>query len=324
VLPVPVVDLAARGDDRRAAARTLDQACRHVGVFELVGHGFPMELVEATFAVTREFFALPDDVKADVAQPAPDQVRGWSALGSEGITYSLDEESPADLKEKFDVGPVDDVDPGLVASAGPHLAPNLWPTALPQLRPLWERTYRHLDRIGADLLALCAVGLGLPGEWFEPRTDRSISMLRALWYPDQDEPPLAGQTRAGVHSDYGAFTIMTAEDRPGGYEVLDRGGEWTPVATAPGRFLVAVGDLLAEWTDDAWPSTLHRVVNPPRAVASDSARLALAFYQHPNHDLRVEPLPPFRTGTAPTPGEPLSAGDHLRQKYLRQTTFGRA
>lgn len=318
---VPVVDLAATGPERIAAARQLDQACRHVGLFEIVGHGIAPGLVDDLFAVTRQFFALPDAEKATVAQPAPDQVRGWTALGSEGITYSLDEESPADLKEKMDMGPAREVEAD--PAAGPHLAPNLWPAALPAMRPVWEQAHRDLDRVGAELLALVALAFGLPDDWFVPRTDRSISMLRALWYPDQVEPPLAGQSRAGVHSDYGAFTVMTAEDRPGGYEVLDRGGEWTPVSSSPGRWLVGVGDLLAEWTADTWPSTLHRVVNPPRAQALDSARLAFAFYQHPNHDLHVESLPPFREGAGPVAGVPLTAGDHLRQKYLRQTTFGR-
>jgi isopenicillin N synthase-like dioxygenase len=89
--------------------------------------------------------------------------------------------------------------------------------------------------------------------------------------------------------------------------------------------MVVVGDLLAEWTDDRWPSTLHRVVNPPREQAMDSSRLAFAFYHHPNYDTRIGPLPLF-AGGGDAGDEPAglvpTAGEHLREKYLRQTTFG--
>ncbi|MTD17399.1 isopenicillin N synthase family oxygenase [Nakamurella sp. YIM 132087] len=320
---LPTIDLRPAAD-RRAAARQLELACRHVGLFEVVGHGIPEELTEELFSVTREFFALPDEQKAAVAQPAADQVRGWSAFGSEGLAYSLDEESPADLKEKMDMGPVHTgsgpyFDP---AAAGPHLAANHWPTTPARMQQVWESYFGHLERIGAALLALCAHAWGLPDDWFDERIDKHISMLRALYYPEQVALPLTGQLRAGVHSDYGAFTLVTAEDRPGGLEVLDRGGEWIPVTTTPGRVLGWFGDLFAEWTADEWPSTLHRVVNPPRGLATESSRLAFAFYQEPNYDMHVDILPPFR-GREQDAGAPLlTAGDHLRQKYLRQTTFG--
>ncbi|WP_375503111.1 isopenicillin N synthase family dioxygenase [uncultured Jatrophihabitans sp.] len=330
---LPVIDLAATATDEGVvgAGAELDAACRRLGLFEVVGHGVPPALFTELFAVTRQFFALPDSVKSRVAQPAPDQVRGWSAVGSEGVAYSLDEESPADLREKLDIGPpvrASDADTrdGYYfdpARAGPHLAPNLWPREPAGLRAVWETYYAHLDRVCATLMRLCATRWGLPVHWFDSQIDRSVSMLRALYYPAQIEPPLSGQLRTGVHTDYGAFTVLTGEDAPGGLEVLDRVGQWTPVTTTPGRLLVAVGDLLAEWTADEWPATLHRVANPPAGGARNSTRLAFAFYQEPNYDMHVDILPPFRRPDWIAQSPVLTAGEHLRQKYLRQTTFGR-
>ncbi|WP_084181280.1 isopenicillin N synthase family dioxygenase [Jatrophihabitans endophyticus] len=325
---LPVVDVAAVGDAAEAAqAEQLDLACRHVGLFEVVGHGIPREDVVELFRLTREFFALPAVEKAAVAQPAPDQVRGWSPAGSEGIAYSLDEESPADLKEKLDMGRphVDAADPYYdPARSGPHLAPNLWPVRPRELRPAWEGYWQHLDRVCAILMRLTALSFELPDTWFADKIDRSISMLRALHYPHQHEPPLAGQLRAGAHTDYGAFTVVTGEDAPGGLQVLERDGGWVSVTTTPGRLVVGVGDLLAEWTADVWPATLHRVVNPPRGLASDASRLAFAFYQHPNYDVEVDVLPSLLSHDRAAAAPRLTAGDHLRHKYVRQTTFGRA
>jgi hypothetical protein len=45
--------------------------------------------------------------KAAVDQPAPDQVRGYSAVGGEGLSYSLGEPTPPDLKESLSIGPID-------------------------------------------------------------------------------------------------------------------------------------------------------------------------------------------------------------------------
>ena len=39
-------------------------------------------------------------------RPAPDQVRGYSAVGGEGLSYSLDKPAPPDLKESLSIGPV--------------------------------------------------------------------------------------------------------------------------------------------------------------------------------------------------------------------------
>ncbi|KQS66755.1 isopenicillin N synthase family oxygenase [Modestobacter sp. Leaf380] len=324
---IPVIDLApGRADaaDRARTAELLGHACDEVGFFQVTGHGVPAELVTEVFTVTRQFFALAPDVKARVAQPAADQVRGWSGVGSEGITYSLDEESPADLKEKFDIGPwgLDPADPYVTdQAAGPHLAPNLWPRELPGLRPLWEDWYAELARVAGELMVLLTDALGLPQDTVTSRTDRAVSMLRALFYPDQPEPPLPGQMRAGIHSDYGTLTVVSAEDRPGGLQVLDRGGEWVDVPVIPGALMVMVGDLLTEWTGDRWPATLHRVVNPRRDRAMDSSRLAFAFYHHPAYDSLVDVLPGLPGGGDPPPGTP-TAGEHLREKYLRQTSFG--
>ena len=210
---VPVVDLSP---GPATVADLVGQACADVGYFQVTGHGIAPDLLAQLITVTRQFFALPVATKERVAQPAPDQVRGWSGVGSEGITYSLDEESPADLKEKFDIGPVDE--------PGPHQLPNLWPDGIPALRASWEPAYREFARVDSTVQQCAGLALGLGAEAFAARYTRPMSMLRALHYPDQPEPPLPGQLRAGVHSDYGTFTLVLAEDRPGALQVLDRGG----------------------------------------------------------------------------------------------------
>lgn len=324
MINLPPIDFAqvcgASRADRRSQFELLDAALSTVGYVHLRFHGISSAEITELFEITRAFFAAPAEVREAVAQPAPEQVRGFSGIGSEGIAYSLDEESHGDLKEKMDVGPIY---APVIGEAGAHemAYPNLWPSRPPGFRAAWETYYRHMQRIGAGLLALTAEGFGLQDGYFNPMFDHELSMLRALHFPPQPTAPLPYQYRAGTHTDYGAFTIVCAESAAGGLQVFDREGEWLDITTTPDDLVILVGDLLAEWTGDHWSATVHRTANPPRSVGVESARLAFAYYQHPNPDVEITELPPFAVD-GPSASQPLLAGEHLVEKYVRQTTFG--
>ena len=209
------------------------------------------------------------------------------------------------------------------AEAGPHFAPNVWPPAMPELRPQWEAYFAAMSEVSRQLMRIFAVGLGLDVDYFEDKIDRHISMFRALNYPDQPDEPLEGQLRAGAHSDYGSLTILRQEQRPGGLQVMTKSDGWMDVPAIPGALVVNIGDLMAEWTNDRWVSTLHRVVNPPRDQANDSRRISLVFFHQPNYDALIECLPTLPWSPARRPHHaPISSGDHLYSKFVKQTTFG--
>ena len=260
-------------------------------------------------------------------RPAPDQVRGYSAVGGEGLSYSLGEPAPPDLKESLTIGPtrVPREDPYFTGpQAGPHFAPNLWPGRPPALRQIWTDYFAAMENLAADLMRMFAISLDLPEAFFEDKIDRHISMFRALRYPSQKEPPLPGQLRAGAHSDYGSLTILRQENRPGGLQARSKDGEWVDVQAIPGTFVVNIGDLMMQWTNDTWITTMHRVVNPPQEKAADSDRISLVFFHQPNYDAMVSCLDSCHDAARPAKYAPVSSGDHLRSKFVRQTTLGEA
>lgn len=65
---LPVVDLSRWDDDgqRAALADEVREICHHVGFFQLVGSGITPEDRRAYFAELERFFALPDEVKAQI------------------------------------------------------------------------------------------------------------------------------------------------------------------------------------------------------------------------------------------------------------------
>ena len=71
---------------------------------------------------------------------------------------------------------------------------------------------------------------------------------------------------------------------------------------------------MAQWTNDEWVSTLHRVVTPPLDQAKDSRRVSLTFFHQPNHDALIECIPTCRR-EAPKYA-PITSGAHLESKRV--------
>lgn len=328
LLNVPVIDISPyfSGDEaaKKAVAMEIDKACRDIGFLVITGHGVSAELVKRTYDLSRAFFDLPVEEKMKVERPSPDQIRGYAPFKSEAVQYGLDAESPPDLNESLSIGPVDVdySDPYYTcAEAGPHFAPNVFPEKPEGLKDTWTEYFHVMEKLAADLMRMFAIALDLPENFFDDKIDKHISMFRVLNYPDQPDAPEENQFRSGAHSDYGSLTIIRQEDRPGGLQVQNKAGEWVGVPFVPESFVVNIADLMMQWTNDKWISTMHRVSNPPRDKALDSRRISLVFFHQPNYDAMVECIP-----SCLAPGEtpkyaPISSGDHLTNKFLRQTTF---
>jgi isopenicillin N synthase-like dioxygenase len=330
---VPIVDIsawtAADGftgqDERLAVARRLDEVCRNVGFIQIVGHGVSDRLITDMFAVTAEFFGLPVEEKTRLLPGGPEINRGYAPFGSEALAYSLGaEDALPDLFEAFNVG-VDAWpagDPYYEAEAHRMFAPNLWPSRPARMRAVWVEYFTTISRLATTLMSAFARALGLPTDYFDARTGRAPNVMRANRYLRQPgaPDPAPGQLRMGAHTDYGACTILLADDVPG-LEILGPDGVWHGVRPAPGAFIVNIGDLLARWTNDRWRSTLHRVVPPPATDRGPALRRSVAFFHEGNHDAVVECLPTCVSADNPARYPAETVADHLMAKLLGPRTL---
>jgi isopenicillin N synthase-like dioxygenase len=69
---VPLIDISALRDHSdpsaaAAVAAAIDAACRDTGFFCISGHAVDPESFESLDALAREFFALPQSAKAEIA-----------------------------------------------------------------------------------------------------------------------------------------------------------------------------------------------------------------------------------------------------------------
>ena len=133
---IPVIDIAPFRDgtatEQQAVAGAVADACTSLGFLIIEGHGVADSLVDEMRTVSRTYFDRPLEEKLKLRMP-PDRYRGYISLGSEALSYSLDEESPPDFKESFSIGPIDPADDAYHRSAAPgkFFAPNFWPNPHP-------------------------------------------------------------------------------------------------------------------------------------------------------------------------------------------------
>ena len=184
------------------------------------------------------------------------------------------------------------------------MAPNLWPDEVPEFREQAYGLYQALDQLGSRVLSALALHIGLPEAYFADKTDSGNSILRPIHYPPitTDDIP---NVRAGAHEDINLITLLVGASAEG-LEVKSRKGEWVPFTADADTIVVNIGDMLQRLTNHVYPSTTHRVVNPPGEKARQP-RYSTPFFLHPNPDFVIDVLPSTITPGQP---EPLPGADH--------------
>jgi isopenicillin N synthase-like dioxygenase len=312
---VPLLDIGdfvgGSPEVKARVARQFDQTCRDIGFLVLIGHGVPPSIREAAFRVMREFFVQPEAAKREVAA-TPDRVRGWRAFGATALARTRGDDTPSDLMERFTIGPYDRPKADQLRLAQSFLAENRWATNISDFEPTMKVYFQQLERLADTIMRIAALALELPENFFVPFFDRHITVLITNYYPRSTATPLAGQQRAGRHTDYNAVTILAPDPYAGGLQVEVSEGEWQDVPQVPESFVINIGDLMSRWTNDRWVSTMHRVVSPANG-ASAGDRLSLAFFHHPNDDAEIACLPSCK-GSRGAKYPTVQSGAYLAQK----------
>ena len=322
--PFPIFDLGAfeQADTsaKRVKGREVDHICRSTGFLAISNHGVEKPIIDRAWAAAHAFFSLPVKAKRKAAAPYEGYPYGYLGPEMEALAKSRGVDTPPDLKESFNGGP-EAVPDGIAdpEALGFCYAETIWPEEPEGFKQAWQAYYRSMEDLAARIMRVFAVALELPEDYFEPFIDRPISALRALNYPAQTVEPRPGQLRAGAHSDYGSLTILLPQEGSRGLEILSASGEWLPVPTVRGAFVINIGDLMARWTNDRWVSTLHRVVNPSRHEGGMKRRQSFAFFHQPNWDAEIRCLE-----SCLTPGESakysmVRSGPYLMSKFQATT-----
>ena len=306
----------AEADGKKLLALEVDAICRTTGFLAISDHGVPDAVIGEAWRKATAFFDQPTEVKQAAKAPYPGYPYGYLGPNSEALAASRGVETPPDLKESFNGGPLD-VPPGMIDKEALAFcyAPTIWPAAPAGFREAWEAYYRAMEDLAARIMRLFAAALTLPEDYFDAMIDHPVSALRALNYPAQTTPPKPGQMRAGEHSDYGSLTILLPQEGSRGLQIQRADGSWVDVPPIPGAFIINIGDLMQRWTNDKWVSTVHRVVNPANPEEAMARRQSFAFFHQPNWFAEIKCLDVCLELGEAAKYEPVLSGPYLRDKF---------
>lgn len=181
---------------------------------------------------------------------------------------------------------------------------NLWPNELePGFKHASLDLYYQLEALGAQVLSLLGVAMGLPPQELPEMIVHGKTLLRLLHYPAV--PGVTDGVRSAAHEDINLITLLPAASASG-LQVQTKSGVWVPVSETPDSIVVNVGDMLQLYTDGQLKSTTHRVVNPEGQEWGE--RYSSPLFVHPRGEVVLDK----RTG--------FTASQYLQQRLAQITS----
>jgi len=289
--PVPLIDISpVRGApaERAAVAAEVAAALEGIGFMMITGHGVPQALIDELFAVSYEFFTLPLEEKLRASSPDHNRFQGYAAPGQvDGAQISE--------RQSFNVHRFNTLEEawasGYPADCGTSIHPAMWPVRPAAFRDVWRRYFAAMEVLGAELMSIVELALGIPAGYFADKIDRHQSALVGNYYSfdiDSGREPSPFRFKAHV-DDSALLTILYQDDGPGGLQLHQRGKGWRTVLPVPGAYVVNIGQVLERWTNDKFVATPHRVLRPPETETAP--RLSVPFFFKCNLDAVIEPPP---------------------------------
>ncbi|GAA0705091.1 isopenicillin N synthase family dioxygenase [Dokdonella soli] len=301
---IPTLDIRRYDTDRAAFVAELGAAYREWGFVGIRGHGIAQSLIDGAYEAFRRFFALPAEVKMKYHVKGGGGARGYTPFG---VETAKDSRYP-DLKEFWHVGREIPRD----SQYADVMAPNLWPAEVPDFREYGYGLYEALDALGSRVLRALALHIDLPETYFDDKTNFGNSILRPIHYPPITAPDIPN-VRAGAHEDINLITLLVGASAQG-LEVRSHAGEWVPFTADADTIVVNIGDMLQRLTNHLYPSTTHRVTNPPGENAR-KPRYSVPFFLHPNPDFLIDVLPSCVDAANPSRyPQPITAHEYLQER----------
>ena len=307
---IPVIDIAplVSGEDCPDTAAGLRRASQDPGFIYVRNHGIAHAVIHNARSSAHEFFLMPEAVKSEVSVSA--HHRGWLSAGGARMADDV----PADLKESFIWGYPDDVQPNQQDHS--LRGPNQWPDRhLPDFHHHAKLWFDAASQVARCLMRSFATSLGLDPAVFLTDSDKPLSRASYVYYPHQPASKSEQGFGVGPHTDFGVLTVLH-QDEVGGLHIENADGEWVDAPPIEDTLIVNVGDLLARWTNGAFRSAPHRVVNP-----SDRDRLSLVLAYDPNPETRIDAGEVFPGAT--DCAEPITCGDYLDWRFSKAFSYRR-
>ncbi|XP_056167749.1 codeine O-demethylase-like [Syzygium oleosum] len=272
---VPVIDLGKLSSDQTVGDHELEklhEACKDIGLFQLVNHGIGPSLLEDLRHEIEEFFKLP------LSEKMKFEIRSGEVEGYGHVTRP---------EEKLDWGHRFFMTVNPIAKRKSHLFPEL-PLSL---RNTLDSYIKEMQKLAMQLLRLISKCLDIEMNEVKELFEDGFQTMRMGYYPPCAQPELVVGMRP--HSDVTGITILHQINGVDGLQIKKDGG-WTPVHILPNAFVVNVGDVMEILSNGLYNSIEHRAM-----VNSTRERISIAMFFNPKLDSEIGPIQSLTTKESP-------------------------
>ncbi|KAJ0093391.1 hypothetical protein Patl1_25154 [Pistacia atlantica] len=239
---VPIVDLdGIRGDRLQKIVDQIRDASETWGLFQVVNHGIPSDVLEKMLDGARKFHDLDLEVKKELYSRDPKRnIRFYSNM-------DLYQSRTANWRDTFAISTL--------------ASKPFDPTEIPEVCSCFCRDssveyIKNVSKLGNTLFELLSMALGLKPQHLKEMGCTEGFYIGCHYYPPCPAPDLTlGTTK---HSDPSFLTILS-QDQIGGLQVFHE-NQWVDVHPIAGGLVINIGDFLQVISNNKFKSVDHRVV----------------------------------------------------------------
>ncbi|CAH8330627.1 unnamed protein product [Eruca vesicaria subsp. sativa] len=257
---IPVVDLSNLNED--LVARAVVKASEEWGIFHVVNHGIPQELIIRLKEVGTEFFQLPEEEKKALAKPKDFRntegyianLNGWA----DHLYHMI--WPPSRVNYRF------------------------WPNNIQDYKEVNEEYAKEIKKLSEKIMGWLSEGLGLGREALkEGLGGETVEyLMKVIFYrPCQDQDVKYGTP---PHTDLSGITCLIANQVYGLQAFKDN--NWFDVKYDDSRIVVIIGDQVHRMSNGKYKRGEHRAT-----LDKEKTRISWPVFVDPNLDHVVRPLP---------------------------------
>ncbi|XP_017982597.1 PREDICTED: gibberellin 2-beta-dioxygenase 8 [Theobroma cacao] len=257
--PIPHIDLQYLDLDK------LGEACKDWGLFRLVNHGIPSELLLRIQDQARELFALSFEYKQAILRSPLSYFWGTTARTTSGGI----------LRSSKSISWVEVINFPLSQLPQFQVEDSL----LDSFRYLLDEYGRHQARLARTLFEGMAKSLNLDPRLSKSYISEATGFIRVHRYPRISEGSQAWGV--GVHTDSSILSILN-QDQLGGLEAF-RENRWFPIKPIANSLIINLGDMMQAISNDKYVSVKHRV-----RVNKQVDRISINYFVFPELDCTIQ------------------------------------
>src|SRR5438128_8552109 len=187
---IPLIDVgptfSAEPGALEGAARDVQRACEKVGFFYLAGHEVPQTQIDAAFAASHEFHAMPLESKLRL-KINENNIEYLAVNESMQRHSTVHKATRPNFNESFFISHDRSAKHPDVVAGTPLRGKNQWPEGHEHMRAAMVAYFKTLERLGERLLPILARALGMPAEYFAQFfTNEAHLNLRFLHHPPHE------------------------------------------------------------------------------------------------------------------------------------------